>query len=233
VVGPGFLKATTPGFPTNPDALTLDSDTTGRVVREINFDSGAPGVCKSGSFAAYDYFGDGSFYLLDAPGHSIAHMCAAARTSANPDTFVFMGADACHHVGVLRPSEWLHLPRELDPPIPGIPRCFGDLIHSLHPRRSDRLAFFEPSTKMFPDYEAALRTVKAMQEVEARGDVFMIIAHDHSLLGQIPFFPEKINGWRDSNAGERTRWLFCQDFNHSVAEEMKRQKGTCKVNDKH
>lgn len=39
-------------------------------------------------------FGDGSFYLLEAPGHATGHMCGLARTTADPPLFVFMGADA-------------------------------------------------------------------------------------------------------------------------------------------
>lgn len=39
----------------------------GRELREINFNTGI----YIGGFPAMDFFGDGSFYLLDAPGVSI------------------------------------------------------------------------------------------------------------------------------------------------------------------
>lgn len=39
----------------------------GRNLREVNFDTDANGL-RIGRFQAIDYYGDGSFYLLDAPG---------------------------------------------------------------------------------------------------------------------------------------------------------------------
>lgn len=39
----------------------------GRNLREVNFDTDSNGL-RLGRFQAIDYFGDGSFYLLDAPG---------------------------------------------------------------------------------------------------------------------------------------------------------------------
>jgi glyoxylase-like metal-dependent hydrolase (beta-lactamase superfamily II) len=92
VVGPGFKAAHLPGYPTNPDSLLLESDLEGREVREIGFPSSDKGF-KIGRFRAMDYFGDGSFYLLDTPGHTVGHICGLARTSAAPDSFVFMGGD--------------------------------------------------------------------------------------------------------------------------------------------
>lgn len=67
VVGPGFKKAFMPGYPSNPDAPIKESDYRGRNVREISF---ANSSLRLGRFRALDYFGDGSFYLLDAPGVS-------------------------------------------------------------------------------------------------------------------------------------------------------------------
>ncbi|KUI57782.1 N-acyl homoserine lactonase AttM, partial [Cytospora mali] len=110
-----------PGYPTDPDGSVLDSAAAGRTVREISFAAGTGtgtggGPLRVGRFDAYDYFGDGSFYLLDAPGHATGHMCGLARTTADPPSFVFMGADACHHPGVLRPSRYLPLPGPAPPP---------------------------------------------------------------------------------------------------------------------
>ena len=110
-VGPGVRAASWPGWPQREDAIVLDSDAENRVVREVYFDASR---LKIGGFNAYDFFGDGSFYLLDAPGHAIEHLCALARTTVNngESSFVFMGADAWHHPGLLRPSEHLPLPPE-------------------------------------------------------------------------------------------------------------------------
>uniref|UniRef100_A0A0D2Y3Q9 Uncharacterized protein n=1 Tax=Fusarium oxysporum (strain Fo5176) TaxID=660025 RepID=A0A0D2Y3Q9_FUSOF len=62
VVGPGFTQKMTPGYPDDPNGLVLSKDLSGRKLREPLFDS------TIASFKAHDYFGDGSFYLLDVPG---------------------------------------------------------------------------------------------------------------------------------------------------------------------
>ena len=46
--------------------METDSQRRGRNVHEINFNSGN----KIGQYPAHDFFGDGSFYLLDVPGVS-------------------------------------------------------------------------------------------------------------------------------------------------------------------
>ena len=56
-----------PGYPAKADSSILESDYEGRAVIEIDFqDSGL----RLGQFRAMDFFGDGSFYLLDSPGVS-------------------------------------------------------------------------------------------------------------------------------------------------------------------
>lgn len=74
IVGPGFKQSFTPGYPKNQDAPIRESDYEGRELREIEFSQGL----KIGRFNAFDYFSDGSFYLLDSPGHAIGHMCGLA-----------------------------------------------------------------------------------------------------------------------------------------------------------
>ncbi|KAI0694342.1 beta-lactamase-like protein, partial [Cytidiella melzeri] len=44
---------------------------------------------------AVDFFGDGSVYLVDTPGHCPGHISGLVRIA--PDTFVFLGGDLCHH----------------------------------------------------------------------------------------------------------------------------------------
>ncbi|KAJ0269050.1 hypothetical protein COL940_012806 [Colletotrichum noveboracense] len=112
IVGPSFKKILTPGYPTNPGALLLDSDFSGRELRELSF---AESSIRVGSFPAIDYFGDGSFYILDAPGHTVGHVNALARVTTNPDSFILMGADTCHHSAEMRPSKYHPLPDEISP----------------------------------------------------------------------------------------------------------------------
>lgn len=43
-----------------------------------------------------DFFGDGSLYLVDAPGHLPGHMNVLARTSAD-GAWIYLAGDSCYH----------------------------------------------------------------------------------------------------------------------------------------
>lgn len=104
VVGPGFKKAFLPGYPSREDSPFHEADFDNRELVELSFDD----KFKIGRYQAYDYFNDGSLFLLNVPGHAIGHISALVRTT--PDTFVFLGGDVCHHTGDVRPSEFVPLP---------------------------------------------------------------------------------------------------------------------------
>lgn len=91
VVGPRFKSTYMPGYPINPEAMVLDSAFRGRSVKELDFDEGNPNVANIGGFRAVDFWRDGSFWLLECPGHTGHHLGALCRTT--PNSWVFMGAD--------------------------------------------------------------------------------------------------------------------------------------------
>lgn len=217
VVGPGVKAISWPGWPLNPDADVLESDAKDRVVREVSFDSGL----KIGRFSAHDFFGDGSFYLLDAPGHAVGHICGLARVSE--ESFVFMGADACHHLGVLRPSEYLPFPSSgedaLKNPLASslassYSPCPCESSEILQSYLADHRAPFFTIARgpLFPEYNEALDTVRKIQELDAANSVFVVMAHDLSLRDKIPLFPKTIDDWRTLRLKSKTRWAFCEDF---------------------
>lgn len=164
-----------------------------------------------GRFAAIDYFTDGSFYLLDAPGHCPGHLCALARVTADPDPFVFMGANAAHHAGLLRPSPYLPLPKSITL-LHTQDVIDGEALRQLYLRQSANEPFFEPSERMFPAMREARKTIEAIQELDAQSNIFVVLAHDASLVGEVEMFPAAINGWVQSGVKERTRWGFVSDF---------------------
>ncbi|KAF9554723.1 Metallo-hydrolase/oxidoreductase [Agrocybe pediades] len=45
---------------------------------------------------ALDFYGDGSFYIIDAPGHLAGHINALARTSADGG-WIYLAGDSAHH----------------------------------------------------------------------------------------------------------------------------------------
>lgn len=69
VVGPGFKsdKTSFPGWPRNPEGVTVDDSFNGREVVELEFASSNLTV---GGFPAVDWFEDWSFYVLQTRGHS-------------------------------------------------------------------------------------------------------------------------------------------------------------------
>ncbi|KAF7299514.1 Metallo-beta-lactamase superfamily protein [Mycena indigotica] len=87
-------------YPTNPNATLQESDFAGRNITPIDFSKSS---LEINDLRAVDYFGDGSFYLLDTPGHIAGHLTGLARVTANPSTFILLAGDTFHHVGEARP----------------------------------------------------------------------------------------------------------------------------------
>ncbi|KAH7380258.1 beta-lactamase-like protein [Phaeosphaeria sp. MPI-PUGE-AT-0046c] len=215
VVGPGFKKNFMPGYPTIPDAIFLDANFETRPVREIDFSDDF----YIGNFRAHDYFGDGSFYLLDAPGHAIGHMCGLARTT--PTTFVFLGADICHFGGSFRPTTTSPLPD----PVPaahldaGLPHpCPCSLFTEVHPAGPSSSAsraspFFEVTSfaqSAYLDREQAAQSIKELQRFDEHPDVLVCIAHDPTLIKVLPFLndqPDKdLRDWQVQGLKEQAHW---------------------------
>ncbi|KAL5341120.1 hypothetical protein BJX70DRAFT_406419 [Aspergillus crustosus] len=225
VVGPGVKEHIWPGYPTDPSSSVLDSDIAGRSVTELDFSKERPDTCKIGRFNAVDYFHDGSFYILDAPGHCVGHVCALARVTScsasasdsgdrERESFIFMGGDSAHHVGLLRPSPYIPIPKAISPSPFRSPSVnpTREVIQSMHPEESITDPFLKPARGMFPDYEAAEDTINKIQEMDAAENVLVVLPHDRTLLGEIELFPGKINGWLEEGVKERVRWAFLGDF---------------------
>ncbi|TVY26853.1 Cytochrome P450 monooxygenase [Lachnellula hyalina] len=216
IVGPGFKDAFTPGYPANEESPIRESDYKNRELREISFDQGL----KIGRFNAFDYFGDGSFYLLDSPGHAIGHVCGLARVTAN--TFIFMGGDACHHAGEFRPSQYLPLPSSISPnplSLGSSTPCPGSLFEDLY-RDGDGTKPFYTIAKgggaIAHDADEAERTIGKVMEADARDEVLVVMAHDDTLLDVVDFFPKYANDFKEKGWVEKGRWLFLKDFAGAV-----------------
>lgn len=193
-------------------------DCRGREVREIDFTATS---LRIGDFSAFDFFGDGSFYLLDCPGHAIGHMCGLARTTTT--TFVFMGADICHLSGMFRPSPGVPLPdyvpkEQLDAGFPS--PCPCSLFTEHHPRVAQKdseeartTPFFQVTSQIsssYLDYRTARESIILMQEFDASPDVLVCIAHDPTLTKVLPFLNDSpdldLNGWKERELKEKLLW---------------------------
>ncbi|KAK1658741.1 beta-lactamase-like protein [Colletotrichum godetiae] len=220
VIGPGFLEAFRLGYPDDALAPLLASDFSGTSVDEINFEK--PNCIPVGPFTAFDYFGDGSFYLIDAPGHSIGHIGAIARTTSNPDTFIFMGADSCHHCGEFRPSERRPTPCDfgLSSPtsLPSAPCSRPTSDQRKDPPRGLCGTPFYSVTRdpRYAEYthnhDAADETIVKVQEMDGYDNVFVIMAHDDSIPRIVDIFPKHINQWKSQKWNETGRWTFLSDW---------------------
>ena len=229
VVGPSIKKAYFPGYPEIEISPVLAREFAGREVRELDFSASSLTV---GGLKALDYFGDGSFYLLSAPGHSLGHINALARTTG--DSFLYFAGDTYYHSSALRPHAGARLPSQVD--VPGL-CCSGKAFHTIHPvaGNADALGHYgkaignlgddpkktpfqtiseTPSGGAVASYnlQEARDTILAVQKFDSRPDVLLIAAHDNSLRNIIDVFPQEANDWLAKGWKQRGSWLFLADF---------------------
>lgn len=218
-----------PGYPADPKGHVLESDFKGREVMEIDF---TKSEIQIGHFKAFDYFGDGSFYILDSPGHAIGHVNALARTHIDPPGFVHLGGDSIHHAGEIRPTEYLPLPDNIEPsPVPHLhgTSCPGHIFTPILREGSKTkhiLEFQDPFKGLVEEQKFSIiyddptlrETVVKDEELDASRDVFTLIAHDWSLKGVISEWPETLNNWREKGWKQGTRWKFLEDFGEAVTQ---------------
>ncbi|EJD54957.1 Metallo-hydrolase/oxidoreductase [Auricularia subglabra TFB-10046 SS5] len=95
LAGGGGAALLDKGYPTDPTS-TFERDLLPRD-RTVFLDFAA--AAPLGPFArALDYFGDGSLYVVDAPGHVAGHINLLARMRGGE--WVYLGADTCHDVRI-------------------------------------------------------------------------------------------------------------------------------------
>ncbi|KAJ7146201.1 beta-lactamase-like protein [Mycena epipterygia] len=205
-----------------PDSQTSDlqaSDLAGHNVVKLDFDSA--NLTISG-MKAIDHFGDGSFYLLDTPGHLTGHMTALARVT--PTSFIVLGGDALHHAGQLRP----HGAFEENFPCPGdiLAAARGAIstdffwsdastpgAFDLPSRAQPLFAVSDTPDSFYVDPIAATVSIDKLAALDADADFFVLIAHDLSVSATLPFFPASLAGWQAAGLKPATVWQFVDPEN--------------------
>lgn len=215
IVGPGFKQSFALGYPSNKSSPILESNYTGRELREISFDSGL----KIGRFNAFDYFEDGSFYLLGSPDHAAGHMCALARVTTNPNSYIFMGGDSCHQGREFRPSPYHPIPTSITPnPLQNRgASCPGSLFEPLlrdddREKRFYAIARVEDERGVAHDIDEAEKTIEKVMEADGSDEVLVVMAHDDTLKEVVSFFSQYANTFEKNAWAENGRRLFLRDF---------------------
>ncbi|PWN32724.1 uncharacterized protein FA14DRAFT_162032 [Meira miltonrushii] len=223
VVGPGFKKGILPGYPADAESPIPSEMWEDRELIEIDMKDAKRGNIKIGDFDGFDYFGDQSFYLLYTPGHAPGHIAGLARVT--PSTFVFMGGDAAHHGGEIRPNEFRSLPETVQVPSSkhfSQTSCPCSILENLQPEdKGKSKPFYDPTEGLCENKEDALSTLRGIGKLDSTEDVFIILAHDRTLRGHLPQFPNKINDWKELDLANKYRWTFIDDFSQAIDEHAK------------
>ncbi|KIJ65713.1 hypothetical protein HYDPIDRAFT_110861 [Hydnomerulius pinastri MD-312] len=93
VVGEDCRDILTSGYPINPKSQFLADSVP---LERTRFLSRSDFITSIGPFPhALDYFGDGSMYVIDSPGHLGGHVNVLARTSSD-GAWILLGGDSAH-----------------------------------------------------------------------------------------------------------------------------------------
>ncbi|TFK48510.1 Metallo-hydrolase/oxidoreductase [Heliocybe sulcata] len=203
VIGPGTKAAFFPPYQEGSNSTILTSDFEGRKVTELGPEDFHLTI---GGLGACYYFGDGSFYLLDTPGHCPGHITALARVT--PTTFILMGGDTCHHPGQLRPSPYIPCPCSLLANVSPehFPHVASSTAQSI-PLSTPVLTVPYTPPSAYTDPSTAASSIAKLSAFDADPDVLVLIAHDSTLEDVVSYFPEKADNWKEQMWKAR-RWSF-------------------------
>jgi glyoxylase-like metal-dependent hydrolase (beta-lactamase superfamily II) len=142
-------------------------------------DPGNEGWIGLGAFdRAFDVWGDGFAYLIDAPGHSPGHQMMLIRVKTNAagdDDFVLLAGDCYHHPALLK-----------------------------DPKRTARPPYSKGG--MHADPEEAVITIKCTKAFSEKEDVWVIGAHDFSVGEALAPGQKEIKGLVLLNNWHEKKW---------------------------
>jgi hypothetical protein len=217
LVGPGFkeqyLSSSAASMSKTPDMLLLEENLKGgRKLVEVSFEQNGGAALQLGPSRAYDYFGDGSFYILDSPGHTHGHLAALARVTPDPqngagNSFILMAGDTCHFPGQFRPAVGRPFPHDYSATgYSGL----GALVHRLIEQTKGTESLFGMDERNVVDMGHAEESTRKLQMFDALDNVWVIVAHDRALLGRVEFFPASLNDWKHRGYADKVRWGFLE-----------------------
>ncbi|KAK7025194.1 Metallo-beta-lactamase superfamily protein [Favolaschia claudopus] len=212
-------ETNTETYPDFPNAPLQASDLANRTVIKIDF---ATANLTLSGLKAIDYFGDGSFYLLNTPGHLAGHITALARVT--PTSFIVLGGDTFHHVGEARPRPAFqknfpcpaHLLEEAKTSISTdyfwSPKSRDGAFDMLS-RSQQLFAISDTPDSFYEEPVTAQISLDKLSAFDADPDIFVVIAHDISLRDVLPYFPKYLNDWKKNGLKKQTVWNFVEKAN--------------------
>jgi hypothetical protein len=148
------------------------------------------------------------------------HITALARVT--PTSFIVLGADSCHHVGQLRPRPQFQrtypCPAELLAKTRASVSTDYFWSPDSHAGDFDMLSRAQPLLSI-PDNGADANPVASRVSLDkiavfdADEDFFVVLAHDESLVGVLPYFPESLSAWRGKKMKDKAVWGFVDERN--------------------
>ncbi|WVR09064.1 hypothetical protein IAU60_006125 [Kwoniella sp. DSM 27419] len=192
LLGPGSLESIQPGYPEDPNAAWPSSwlkkytfvelppadkkgSWTGDIAKLMNESGRDRSYVPVGCFDhGVDFFGDGSLWFLDAPGHCPGHIMALCRVTSQPDTYILLGGDASHH-------QALYLPVPTSPS-----KDFRSPIPVLDG---------EPQLAIDPPL--LTYTIGQLTRMSAEDNVMVVLAHEGQIDGVVDLYPGDLSHWKD------------------------------------
>ncbi|WWC91213.1 uncharacterized protein L201_006155 [Kwoniella dendrophila CBS 6074] len=203
ILGLGSLKSIGPGYPKDPNGQWETSwlekykfielpkvETAGAWsgdIAEVSAEKEKKWE-RLGCFEhAVDWFGDGSFWLIDAPGHCCGHIMALCRVTTQPDTYVLLAGDAAHH-------QTMYLP---------VPTSEGD-FRSPKPVINGKVQFAEDPIK-------ATFVVGQLTRMTQEDNVMVILAHEKEVKDVVDYHPNDIAKWKEMGWKEQKERKVTED----------------------
>ncbi|ORY29316.1 beta-lactamase-like protein [Naematelia encephala] len=195
LLGPGSIESISPGHPQDPNAawpstwlkkyhFTELPDPNS--IKAAPFESELADLEPKGSKTrmyqpvgcfdhGVDWFGDGSLWIIDAPGHCAGHIMALCRVTVDPSTYILLGGDASH-------SQDLYLPVPSSPDFPTDPRSPIPVING--------------KPQLATDPKLATYTIGQLSRMSAEDNVMVLLAHEGEVEGVVKTYPDDLAGWK-------------------------------------